>query len=91
MHCTYLVYVFLISRVVVLLTGCNTDVVSFGRALERGLAAERRFLQADRDEIQREGGLLGLLKKLSRLGLAVNDLLSETVWLKLAYKMEMGK
>ncbi|XP_017481727.1 PREDICTED: L-threonine dehydratase catabolic TdcB-like isoform X2 [Rhagoletis zephyria] len=79
------------KRVVVLLTGCNTDVVSFGRALERGLFAERRLLQADSDESERQGGLLGLLEKLSKHGLAVNDLLSETVWLKLAYKMEVDR
>uniref|UniRef100_W8BWZ7 Serine racemase n=1 Tax=Ceratitis capitata TaxID=7213 RepID=W8BWZ7_CERCA len=73
------------KRVVVLLSGSNTDAVAYGRALERGMAVERRLLSEDHDVC----GAITLFEKLEKLDLNVHQIMSECVWLPSAYKMEM--
>ncbi|XP_054090932.1 L-threonine dehydratase catabolic TdcB isoform X2 [Zeugodacus cucurbitae] len=76
-----------LKRVVVLLSGCNTYEAAFGRALECGMAAERRLLP---DETEHNVcSALTLIEKLTKIGLNVNDILSECVWLPLAYSLEL--
>ncbi|XP_067617592.1 uncharacterized protein [Eurosta solidaginis] len=76
------------KRVVVLLTGCNISVPAFGRALERGLAAERRFMQNECDCSKHERRVHTLVEKLAPHGLSTEELLSECVWMKTTYKWE---
>lgn len=73
----------------VLLTGCNTYAAAYGRALECGLSAERRLLPDDTEHSV--CSVFTLIEKLTKIGLHVKDILSECVWLPLAYNLELGK
>nr|XP_014095099.1 L-threonine dehydratase catabolic TdcB-like [Bactrocera oleae] len=73
------------KRVVVLLT--NTYAAAYGRALECGLSAERRLLPDDTEHSV--CSVFTLIEKLTKIGLHVKDILSECVWLPLAYNLEL--
>ncbi|XP_049304693.1 L-threonine dehydratase catabolic TdcB [Bactrocera dorsalis] len=76
-----------LKRVVVILTGCNTYASAYGRALECGMSAERRLLPDDTEHTA--CSVFTLIEKLSKVGLNVNETLSECVWLPLAYNLEL--
>ncbi|KAF2892749.1 hypothetical protein ILUMI_13424 [Ignelater luminosus] len=68
------------KKVVSILSGGNIDTTILGRCLERGLAADGRFVKAKVTISDRPGGMAELVKLIASLGANIKDILQERAW-----------
>ncbi|XP_022907161.2 L-threonine ammonia-lyase-like isoform X1 [Onthophagus taurus] len=69
------------KNVVVVLSGGNIDTTVLGRVLERGLAAEGRFLKVYVTVSDRAGGVSDLIRLISSIGVSIKNISQEREWL----------
>nr|XP_022907163.1 uncharacterized protein LOC111418731 isoform X2 [Onthophagus taurus] len=69
------------KNVVVVLSGGNIDSTVLGRVLERGLAAEGRFLKVYVTVSDRAGGVSDLIRLISSIGVSIKNISQEREWL----------
>ena len=77
------------KKVVLLICGGNIDTTTFGRCLERGLAAEGRLMKFTVAVNDRPGGITELCKLISSCGVSIKDIMHERAWLKDIYSVEV--
>lgn len=77
------------KRVVLLICGGNIDTTTFGRCLERGLAAEGRLMRFTVTVSDRPGGISDLCKLISSCGVSIKDIMHERAWLKDIYSVDV--
>ncbi|XP_021186424.2 L-threonine ammonia-lyase [Helicoverpa armigera] len=70
------------KKVVVVISGGNIDTTTFGRALERGMAAEGRLVKFKVSISDRPGGLAELCGMLAGIGVTLRDCVPERVCVK---------
>lgn len=80
---------FLGKKVVLLICGGNIDTTTFGRCLERGLAAEGRLMKFSVAVSDRPGGITELCRLISSCGVSIKDIMHERAWLKDIYSVEV--
>lgn len=73
------------KKVVLLICGGNIDTTTFGRCLERGLAAEGRLMKFNVTVSDRPGGISELCRMISSCGVSIKDIMHERAWLKDIY------
>lgn len=64
----------------------NIDTTTFGRCLERGLAAEGRLMKFTVTVSDRPGGICDLCKLIASCGVSIKDIMHERAWLKDIYR-----
>ncbi|XP_053613762.1 L-threonine ammonia-lyase-like isoform X2 [Plodia interpunctella] len=69
------------KKVVCILTGGNIDTSLLGRVLDRGLAAEHRFVKFKVTISDRPGGLAELCRIIASIGVSIKDILQERAWI----------
>ncbi|CRL07390.1 CLUMA_CG020364, isoform A [Clunio marinus] len=77
------------KKVVLLVCGGNIDTTTFGRCLERGLAAEGRLMKFNVTVSDRPGGITELCRLISSIGVTIKDIMHERAWLKDIYCVEV--
>lgn len=77
------------KKVVLLICGGNIDTTTFGRCLERGLAAEGRLMKFTVAVSDRPGGVTDLCKLISSCGVSIKDIMHERAWLRDIYSVEV--
>lgn len=77
------------KKVVLLICGGNIDTTTFGRCLERGLAAEGRLMKFTVTVSDRPGGISELCRLISSCGVSIKDIMHERAWLKDIYSVEV--
>lgn len=70
------------KKVVFLLCGGNIDATCLGRVIERGLAADGRYLRFSVTVIDRPGGICELVQLIASLGVSIKDITHERAWIK---------
>ncbi|XP_013200994.2 L-threonine ammonia-lyase [Amyelois transitella] len=69
------------KKVVCVLTGGNIDTTLLGRVLDRGLAAENRYVKFKVTISDRPGGLSELCRHIASIGVSIKDILQERAWM----------
>lgn len=77
------------KKIVLLICGGNIDTTTFGRCLERGLAAEGRLMRFTVTVSDRPGGIAELCKLTSSCGVSIKDIMHERAWLKDIYSVNV--
>lgn len=77
------------KKVVLLICGGNIDTTTFGRCLERGLAADGRLMKFNVTVSDRPGGISELCRIISSCGVGIKDIMHERAWLKDIYSVEV--
>lgn len=77
------------KKVVLLICGGNIDTTTFGRCLERGLAADGRLMKFNVTVSDRPGGITELCRLISSCGVSIKDIMHERAWLKDIYSVEV--